>query len=1023
MSGGTISGNNGSGLFFKRTGNTECTGIMSGGRISGNSAGGLTVSGPFEMSGGKITGNNGAKGAGVFVSGTTFTFSGGEISNNTSTDYGAGVAVWSSGAVMNMTGGIITGNRTTKSYEGAGIYIANRTTVNMSGGEISGNTSYSNGPGVYIAYMGTFNLSGGIITGNISGRAEVTGNGQSGAGVYVNDGSTFNVSGSPVVMGNKSADDVDSNVILCSAAEPLVLINVTGEISDGALIGVTTRLYPPVDSCLIFTSGLSSPGRNGPYVFSSDKNYNIKWSDDNYNEVALFNETGEHLVSDWAQLQAGFAKGGKFRLTADLTAGENDTALLTDRVVELDLNGHTIDRNLDTAVDDGYVIKLINSKASLVINDSSPEKTGKITGGNNSSSAYNSSGGGICLYVGTLTLNGGAITGNINASNSNDYSGGGIFVYDGTLIMNGGEISNNSGRHGGGIFNKRGKVTVYDGKICGNTCEFYGGGISNRGSDTVLTVYGGEISGNTSANKYGGGICNYEGKSNIHGGLITGNSGGGILSRSEFHLSGGVITGNTGTAGAGLSVESKGFYLSGNPEIYGNTKTSYGAQVVSNVRTQDYAINIEGELDENTVISFDGYSSNTVVTSGLPGNGTIDNFACDSSDYGLCLNEDGEVVTGYYRDLSFVAGEDSEETKIIKAFSRSQFTMPGCMFGIPSDRVFVGWQNGETLYQPGDAYTVTYNNVTFTAVYSELTAPAFTSHALVLSGEIGVIFNLKVPDGFDATGAKMTFAIGKSGESEMAFSDASYNAYTNEYSFVCYVGAYRMADKITPSFSYFDGEDELVVEGKPYAAKDYIDFVRANSGSYDEETVTLVNALADYGHYSQIYLGRIHNYSVGDGVDDRYAAMTAYETDSYNYGTVKRDVRNRGMVKDFDSDKVSKITYNLDLESKTNLYINITVKNGVVPDEATLADGTVLPITQKSKNVYRISINDIKAGELNSDFSVTVKSEGGQIAAVTVSPMSYVCAVLSAESGSLTEADIRDTVCALFWYGVAAEAI
>ena len=74
--------------------------------------------------------------------------------------------------------------------------------------------------------------------------------------------------------------------------------------------------------------------------------------------------------------------------------------------VTIDLNGHKLNRNLDTPTANGYVI---SNSGILTIQDSSSEGTGIITGGNNSLS----SGGGITNQGdGQLILTGGAITGN-----------------------------------------------------------------------------------------------------------------------------------------------------------------------------------------------------------------------------------------------------------------------------------------------------------------------------------------------------------------------------------------------------------------------------------------------------------------------------------------------------------------------------------------------------------------------------------------------------------------------------------
>ena len=95
--------------------------------------------------------------------------------------------------------------------------------------------------------------------------------------------------------------------------------------------------------------------------------------------------------------------------------------------VTIDLNGHTLNRNLDTPTANGYVI---NNSGILTIQDSSVGGTGIITGGNNSLST----GGGITNQGdGQLILTGGAITGNQMASGS----GAGIRAFSTKITISG----------------------------------------------------------------------------------------------------------------------------------------------------------------------------------------------------------------------------------------------------------------------------------------------------------------------------------------------------------------------------------------------------------------------------------------------------------------------------------------------------------------------------------------------------------------------------------------------------------
>jgi uncharacterized repeat protein (TIGR02543 family) len=145
--------------------------------------------------GSKINGNTAASsyGGGVYVTGGTFTMSGGAISGNTATSFGGGVYVID-GTFM-MSGGAISGN-TSYSY-GGGVSVYNGT-FTMSGEAISGNTAYSYGGGVYVT-GGTFTMSGGAISDNTASYG--------GGGVYVNGGTFIKQSGG-AIYGSNAADSL-----------------------------------------------------------------------------------------------------------------------------------------------------------------------------------------------------------------------------------------------------------------------------------------------------------------------------------------------------------------------------------------------------------------------------------------------------------------------------------------------------------------------------------------------------------------------------------------------------------------------------------------------------------------------------------------------------------------------------------------------------------------------------------------------------------------------------------------------
>lgn len=166
--------------------------VMTGGEISGNTArrngGGVAVvKGTFEMSGdAKISGNSAQmdyrnyehKGGGVFVGASgTFTMSGnasveGNLVRNGYSDsvaQGAGVYVSEGGTFTMSEKSSLKSNTMTSQYQsdaknlyGGGVFVGG--TLNLGGGSIEDNTAVYEGGGLYLDTKGTVNLGTGTIT-------------------------------------------------------------------------------------------------------------------------------------------------------------------------------------------------------------------------------------------------------------------------------------------------------------------------------------------------------------------------------------------------------------------------------------------------------------------------------------------------------------------------------------------------------------------------------------------------------------------------------------------------------------------------------------------------------------------------------------------------------------------------------------------------------------------------------------------------------------------------------------------
>ena len=331
-------------------------------------------------------------------------------------------------------------------------------------------------------------------------------------------------------------------------------------------------------------------------------------------------------VSTWAELQETIdsVRSGSctIKLLSDMKADAKfDDAITVPAKVQItiDLNGHRLDRAMETADKNGQVI-VIKTGGELTISDSAGLKRSRITGGN----AFN--GGGI-VNNGTLNLLGGYITGNKAGTDDRQQGlGGGVLNY-GTLKIDGGNIESNTAVKGGGIYNAaKGTVTVTNARICSNRSYKNGGGIYSCGDlSFVKGTKNTAVSSNESNNGSGAGIYESEGSISLAGVNITSNK-----------------TYSAGTKGAGLYKTSKGtLTLSGDSiKIQSNKDNAYKASNLFLMPSDK--IKVKAPIGSSSI----GVTLNMpdeAFTQGLAGNGSADNFTADELSCAVSAKTNGEI--------------------------------------------------------------------------------------------------------------------------------------------------------------------------------------------------------------------------------------------------------------------------------------------------------------------------------------------------------------------------------------------
>lgn len=147
-----------------------------------------------------------------------------------------GAIVVDKDGTLNLYSGEISGNTVTSGNGGA-IYVKSGGVVNMYGGKIQNNHAYSgNGGAIYVEAGGTLNLYGGTITGNTASGL--------GGGIYVEADGRVNIQGAPVVTGNTAGGKANNVYVCADSTSPL--LTISGELTDGAKLGVSTDASYPV---------------------------------------------------------------------------------------------------------------------------------------------------------------------------------------------------------------------------------------------------------------------------------------------------------------------------------------------------------------------------------------------------------------------------------------------------------------------------------------------------------------------------------------------------------------------------------------------------------------------------------------------------------------------------------------------------------------------------------------------------------------------------------------------------------
>ncbi|MBQ7624111.1 MAG: right-handed parallel beta-helix repeat-containing protein [Clostridia bacterium] len=264
----------------------------------------------------------------------------------------------------------------------------------------------------------------------------------------------------------------------------------------------------------------------------------------------------------------------------------------------------------------------------------------QITGNKSTDTTVIGSCAGVCVYGGSVTVQGDTLISE-NVASGGTAGGIGCHIADATSVtITGGTISNNvAATYGGGIEIAKGTLTMTGGVVSGNKAGSYAGGISVTTANgcTITDV---TVSNNTAGTHSGGVYVQSAGPNVLSGVTITNNdagtNGGGICcsdKTKDIVISDSVIANNTaaGTTGGG------GIYF------YGATGTIENCTVTGNSATVTSGGGFNGTATSIAIVTNSSFNNNLAYSAG---GGVYTKGTFKAENVEICGNASGAYLEG-----------------------------------------------------------------------------------------------------------------------------------------------------------------------------------------------------------------------------------------------------------------------------------------------------------------------------------------------------------------------------------------
>ncbi|MCR5058256.1 MAG: DUF6273 domain-containing protein [Clostridiales bacterium] len=284
-------------------------------------------------------------------------------------------------------------------------------------------------------------------------------------------------------------------------------------------------------------------------------------------------------------------------------------------------------------------------------------------------------------------------------------------------------------------------------------------------------------------------------------------------------------------------------------------------------------------------------------------------------------------------------------------------------------------------------------------VFIMSTTPVFGGHALRLADDIGVKFNVALPDNTDPNDVYVKF-VSSDGRTETA--TVAEDGY-----YIFHINCLELADEITATL-YYKG---AVVDTDTYTAMQYIEHVRSHLSNYSnaDKLEMMVDALQTYGYYMQASDWSDGATHAPIPAPPSTSTITAADIQTAKDGlagfTVEKMLGNSGI------DASMKIA--LTMNSKTVLKVYVKAAPGV-----TVTSLNCKAVDFSGTTYYEFDVTEIGPKNLGKTQTITINTNQGT-ARVKVSAMFYIKNMLNKDTLPMNQ---QMALAAYYFYYSAAES-